>query len=108
MRRGRPWRPIWLATLLLGAERLAAPVVPGEYELGFRARADRRRSVDVILQQDHPPLKMIGRYHSFELTPSWEGFTAEITASEPGQKARLQLSLASDMRDPGLVPEGAR
>jgi SAM-dependent methyltransferase len=63
------------------------------YELRFKARADRARSLFVGVAQAHEPWSGLGMYRKIDLTSEWQGFDEVFLAAADESNARIHFDL---------------
>jgi GT2 family glycosyltransferase len=78
----------WDIQLDLEVGRVVAAAV---YGLHFRVRADEARTIGVGLAQSREPWSNLGFYERLSLTPEWQDFRADVTASSDEACARIHL-----------------
>jgi hypothetical protein len=73
------------------------PLVAGEqYELVFRARADRARPITVGAQKGSPNWEQYSRFAAIQLTPEWREYTFTFEATGTDSNARLHFLLGDE------------
>lgn len=77
---------------LVSIEQDNLPIVKGAtYQIRFWARADSQRNLSVNLQGGPPNFPYYGLFASFAVGPSWNLYTATVTASTTANDARLEF-----------------
>jgi len=62
----------------------------------FQARADRARAISIGVAQASQPWKELGLYAQVDLTPDWQDFREEFTATGTADNARILFDLGGD------------
>ncbi len=86
---------------------------PGRvYTLSFWAKADRRKTLEVVVEQAHDPWHNLGFARQFEVTTVWQRFDYTLTLTGADGNARLNFRRMADQlatysfADVSLAPGG--
>jgi hypothetical protein len=89
-------------------------VEPGRvYTLSFWAKADRRKTLEVVIEQAHDPWQGLGFSRLFEVNTAWQRFEYTLTLTGADTNARLNLRRMADQvatywfADLSLAPGGS-
>jgi len=69
------------------------------YTVRFEARAERPRTIEYDVGQDHEPWRNLGLRRAAKLGEGWQGFTAGFTATADEGNARVCFNLAGSDED---------
>jgi lysophospholipase L1-like esterase len=92
------------------AQAVGRMVQPGDYRLGFSARADAPRAIGVAVRQSHRPWKRLGLSETLDVTPAWQTFELPFSVADPDFQPLVQFNLAGatpavEIADVALVRE---
>lgn len=88
-----------------------APLKKGvPYEVSFRIRASRERTLTFVSIQNHDPWKNLGIQQNFKVTPEWKTVTFFFQTQEDEADARLGISCLGqgwyELDDFSVIPGG--